>query len=173
MANKTITDKAFCDKVLALSKSGMSNVEIAKKLKVSQPTIYKAKKILRQPDIAPEVAEGWEDDLELSEDAASASSSDPVARLERTLSSLESLARQAMSSGNISGFATLQRVLVTATKELARIRPEPPKDPNEMPDMIAVAAIARAKLHDLVDRTLSEGSAPPKVRAQSSTGRIR
>lgn len=69
-----------------------------------------------------------------------------------SIKSLQDIAMQAGIDGNTSAQIAALRVITQITAQLAKQTPPPVKDPNEMPDMIAVAEEARAGLRIALDR---------------------
>jgi hypothetical protein len=74
---------------------------------------------------------------------------DPVAQLERSVEALETIAQEIRDEGseaNVKDYAAIIRAQNNTIALAARLRPLPPSDPNEAPDLIAAADTCRKKV---------------------------
>lgn len=77
-----------------------------------------------------------------------------VATLDGWIASTQKLADDAAKVGNLTGFASLQRLLQSALEKRRKIRPPAPPDPDANPDLVQAGRRAADELHKLIDDAL-------------------
>lgn len=75
-----------------------------------------------------------------------------VALLDRAVADLSEVTAEAKRAGNLDALTKAQRLVNACLSLAAKIEPPEPPDPNQMPDMVAAAKRARARLHALLER---------------------
>lgn len=72
--------------------------------------------------------------------------------LDAWLEETRELATQARNEGELDGFAKMGRLAAALLEHKRKAAPPPKQDPNEDPDMVALAARVAKRLHDYVDK---------------------
>lgn len=75
-----------------------------------------------------------------------------LAILRRTLFDLDQQAAIQYKARNMPAYNSLVTRINQTTTSLMKLTPRGSDDPNEQPDMIAAAALGRAKIHTILDR---------------------
>lgn len=71
------------------------------------------------------------------------------------LEKAEELARQAEAEGDLDAFGKMGRLASTLLEHRRKAEPPPKADPNEHPDVVALAAAAREMLHKMIDQVVT------------------
>ena len=80
----------------------------------------------------------------------------PLETFDYWIGRAKAMARQAEADKNIREWTTMTRTVVMLLKERTRATPPPVPDPNDSPDMKALAEDVLKRMHNLVDHVTEE-----------------
>lgn len=72
--------------------------------------------------------------------------------VDKWIAKLEAAGEVAEGEGDLKTFATIAAKLVTLLEHRRKAAPPPVEDPNEAPDMVALAEDVRKRLHKLIEQ---------------------
>lgn len=157
---------------------GLTQAEIAAEMKLSQGSVANALKIPPSSDmgtwarppprVGPAVVEIGKPQVPRSEPSPELEEAEPDEPVEltgptpqallsmawKTAQRLERYADAAERNQDAGAFKALAKDLIATIKELARLTPPAPPDPEQAPDMLEAARLGREALHALIDREL-------------------
>ena len=79
----------------------------------------------------------------------------PLELVDKWIAKLEAAGEAAEADGDLKTFATLAAKLVTLLEHRRKAAPPPVADPNEHPDMVALAEDVRERLHKMIEQVAS------------------
>lgn len=75
--------------------------------------------------------------------------------IDRWIKRAEELAEIASNAGEVDGFVKMGRLSTALLEHKRKATPPPAPDPNESPDMVALAADVARRLHTMIDQATS------------------
>lgn len=76
----------------------------------------------------------------------------PLELVDKWIAKVEAAAEAAETEGDLKTFATIAAKLVTLLEHRRKAAPPPVADPNEHPDMVALAEDVRERLHKMLEQ---------------------
>lgn len=167
-------DAAAEKQIAELAAQGIKPAEIAQRLGLSERTVSRRVAALQGPTkprasrraptssptpasaSEPDVAPADEDDAEELPDADAIPSDAGLEQIDRWLAKANSAIAKAEAVPNLPLVSNLLRTAAQLADMRRKMTPPPVQDPNDQPDMIALAKQVKDRLHRMVDLVCEE-----------------
>lgn len=141
---------AVVEKIRARKAQGLSNVAIAQELALSHGSVGNALRMAPTPKAPPKRPTGEKKARKSDSEAPTPAAL--MAMAWKTAQRLDRWSDEAQDDRDQGAFKALAKDLLAAVKELSKLLPPVPLDPETDPDLVAAAEEARGLVRELVER---------------------
>lgn len=141
------------EELQGMMRRGLTVEEIARHFGVSKSTAHSRVAAMRQGKAPRSVTPAAPTSAPRVDEVPDAVPDDaPLELVNKWIAKVEAAAEAAESEGDLKTFATIAAKLVTLLEHRRKAAPPPVADPNEHPDMVALAEDVRARLHRMLEQ---------------------